>query len=173
MSDLPHEMRAVVARGPGKPDVLEIQTRPVPRPGPGEILVRVRAAGVNRPDVLQRLGAYPPPPGAPDILGLEVAGEVAATGEGASRFPLGTPVMALVPGGGYAEYALAHETNALPCPPASAWSEAGAIPETYFTVWTNVFDAGASRQASGSSSMAARRASAPPRSSSPRPSGAG
>ena len=142
MSDLPHEMRAVVARGPGKPDVLEIQTRPVPRPGPGEILVRVRAAGVNRPDVLQRLGAYPPPPGAPDILGLEVAGEVAATGEGASRFPLGTPVMALVPGGGYAEYALAHETNALPLPAGIGMVEAGAIPETYFTVWTNVFDRG-------------------------------
>ncbi|HYF54300.1 MAG TPA: alcohol dehydrogenase catalytic domain-containing protein, partial [Salinarimonas sp.] len=80
MSDIPHAMRAVVARAPGKPDVLEVASRPVPRPGAGEILVRVRAAGVNRPDVLQRLGAYPPPPGAPDILGLEIAGEVAAVG---------------------------------------------------------------------------------------------
>ena len=147
MQDLPHEMRAVVARAPGKPDVLEVQTRPVPRPGAGEILVRVRAAGVNRPDVLQRLGGYPPPPGAPDILGLEIAGEVAASGAGASRFPVGTPVMALVPGGGYAEYAVAHESNALPVPAGIPLVEAGAIPETYFTVWTNVFDRG--RLASG------------------------
>jgi NADPH2:quinone reductase len=142
MADLPHEMRAVAARAPGKPDVLEIATRPVPRPGAGEILVRVRAAGVNRPDVLQRLGAYPPPPGAPDTLGLEIAGEVAATGEGATRFAPGTPVMALVPGGGYAEYALVHETNALPIPAGLSMIEAGAIPETYFTVWTNVFERG-------------------------------
>lgn len=142
MTALPTEMRAVVAREPGPPDVLETATRPVPRPGPGELLVRVRAAGVNRPDVLQRMGGYPPPPGAPDILGLEIAGEVAAVGEGAARFSPGTPVMALVPGGGYAEYALVHETNALPVPAGLSMTEAGAIPETYFTVWTNVFERG-------------------------------
>ncbi len=142
MAIVPHQMRAVVAEGGGGPEVLRVVERPVPAPGPGEILVRVRAAGVNRPDVLQRLGAYPPPPGAPDTLGLEIAGEVAALGEGATRFSLGETVMALVPGGGYAEYALAHETNALPVPAGLSMVEAGAVPETYFTVWTNVFERG-------------------------------
>jgi len=142
MGQIPDTMRAVVAQGSGGPEVLKVVQRPVPRPGEGEILVRVKAAGVNRPDVLQRQGGYPPPPGAPDILGLEVAGEVAASGPGAARFPVGTPVMALVPGGGYAEYALAHESNALPVPSGLSVEEAGAIPETYFTVWTNVFDRG-------------------------------
>jgi NADPH2:quinone reductase len=114
----------------------------VPSLGEGEILVRVGAAGVNRPDVLQRQGLYAPPPGAPDILGLEIAGEVAAAGAGAVRFNPGDRVMALVPGGGYAEYALAHESNALPVPQGISVVEAGAIPETFFTVWTNVFERG-------------------------------
>ncbi|NBJ12145.1 NAD(P)H-quinone oxidoreductase [Microvirga arsenatis] len=142
MGQIPDTMRAVVAQGSGGPEVLKVVQRPVPQPGKGEILVRVKAAGVNRPDVLQRQGGYPPPPGAPDILGLEIAGDVAASGPGAARFPVGTPVMALVPGGGYAEYALAHESNALPVPSGLSVEEAGAIPETYFTVWTNVFDRG-------------------------------
>jgi NADPH2:quinone reductase len=139
---IPQTMRAVVAEGGGGPDVLKVVTRPVPQPGPGEILVKVAAAGVNRPDVIQRQGAYPPPPGAPDILGLEIAGEVVAAGSGASRHPAGGLVMGLVAGGGYAEYAVVHETNALPVPENLPIAEAGAIPETYFTVWTNVFDRG-------------------------------
>ena len=100
------------------------------------------AAGVNRPDVLQREGGYPPPPGAPDILGLEIAGEVVAAGPNAARFPVGTAVMALIPGGGYAEYAAVHESNALPVPDGLSMEEAGAVPETYFTVWPNVFERG-------------------------------
>jgi NADPH:quinone reductase len=102
----------------------------------------VAACGVNRPDLLQRQGGYPPPPGAPDILGLEIAGTVVATGAGAHRFTTGMIVMALVAGGGYAEYAVVHETNALPVPVGLPIEEAGAIPETYFTVWTNVFERG-------------------------------
>lgn len=142
MTAISDTMRAVVAREPGGPEVLTVVERPVPQPGEGEILVRVKAAGVNRPDVLQRQGGYPPPPGAPDILGLEIAGEVAAAGPNAARFPLGAPVMALIPGGGYAEYATVHETNALPVPDGLSMEEAGAVPETYFTVWTNVFERG-------------------------------
>ncbi|MDP8917505.1 MAG: NAD(P)H-quinone oxidoreductase [Pseudomonadota bacterium] len=135
-------MRAVVADGTGGPEVLTVVQRPVPQPKEGEILVKVRVAGVNRPDVAQRQGGYPPPPGAPDILGLEIAGDAVAAGPGATRFAVGTPVMALVPGGGYADYAIAHESNALPVPDGLFMEEAGAIPETYFTVWTNVFDRG-------------------------------
>ncbi|GGK37781.1 NAD(P)H-quinone oxidoreductase [Salinarimonas ramus] len=144
---LPKTMRAVIAQGGGGPDVLTIVERPVPSPGPGEILVKVAAAGINRPDVIQREGHYPPPPGAPDVLGLEIAGTVVARGEGVSRYSIGEAVMALVPGGGYAEYCLAHADNALPVPTGLSMVEAGAIPETYFTVWTNVFDRG--RLASG------------------------
>jgi NADPH2:quinone reductase len=142
MTSIPETMRAVVAEGGGGPEVLRVVERPVPRPGNGEILVKVATAGVNRPDVLQRQGAYPPPPGAPDILGLEVAGEVVASGSNANRFPPGTRVMALVAGGGYADYVNVHETNTLLVPPGLSWEEAGAIPETYFTVWTNVFERG-------------------------------
>jgi NADPH2:quinone reductase len=142
MATIPDTMRAVIAKGAGGPDVLEIATRPVPRPGDGEILVKIAACGVNRPDVLQRQGGYPPPPGAPDILGLEIAGEVVAAGPGASRFAVGDSVMGLVAGGGYAEFAVVHETNALPVPAGLPLTEAGAVPETYFTVWTNVFDRG-------------------------------
>jgi NADPH2:quinone reductase len=135
-------MRAVVADGKGGPEVLKIVQRPVPRPGDGEILVKVEAAGINRPDVAQREGRYPPPPGAPDILGLEIAGRVVATGEGVTRFATGDAVMALVPGGGYADFSVVHETNALPVPDGLSMVEAGAFPETFFTVWTNVFDRG-------------------------------
>jgi NADPH:quinone reductase len=142
MAQVPDTMRAVVAPKGGGPEVLTIVERPVPKPGAGEILVRVRAAGVNRPDILQRLGHYPPPPGAPDILGLEIAGEVAAVGAGVSRFSAGQEVMGLVAGGGYAEYAVVHEANALPVPAGLPMVEAGGIPETYFTVWTNVFERG-------------------------------
>ncbi len=142
MGQSPDMMRAVVAEGSGGPEVLKLVQRPIPTPREGEILVKVKVAGVNRPDVIQRQGGYPPPPGAPDILGLEIAGEVAAAGPNATRFSIGTPVMALVPGGGYADYAVAHESNALPIPAGLSFEEAGAIPETYFTVWTNVFDRG-------------------------------
>ena len=142
MTDGPRTMRAVVATGGGGPEVLDLVERPVPAPGEGEILVRVAAAGVNRPDVLQRQGLYPPPPGAPDGLGLEIAGAVAALGPGASRFREGDRVLALLPGGGYADYAVVHETNALPVPAGLSAEEAGGIPETYFTVWTNVFERG-------------------------------
>ncbi len=122
--------------------MLTLVERPVPTPGPGEILIKVAAAGVNRPDMLQRQGQYQPPPGASDVLGLEVAGEVVALGEGVTLHKLGDDVTALLPGGGYAEYALAHESNALPVPQGLSLIEAAAIPETFFTVWTNVFDRG-------------------------------
>jgi NADPH:quinone reductase len=136
-------MRAVVAVRPGGPDALQIEMRPRPHPAEREILVRVEAAGVNRPDVHQRQGFYPPPPGVTDVLGLEIAGEVVAFGPDARLHPLGAQVTALVPGGGYADYCVAHETNALPIPAGLTAIEAAAIPETYFTVWTNVFSRGA------------------------------
>jgi NADPH:quinone reductase len=143
MADLPETMKAIVASGHGGPEVLQLGERPRPDPRAGEILVAVEAAGVNRPDVIQRLGLYPPPPGAPDTLGLEIAGVVAALGEGVTRYKIGDKVLALVPGGGYAQYCIAHETNALPIPTGLSIVEAGAIPETFFTVWTNVFEGGA------------------------------
>jgi NADPH2:quinone reductase len=136
------DMTAIAITAPGGPEVLKPVRLPVPEPKTGELLVRVRAAGVNRPDVLQRQGAYPPPPGAPDTPGLEIAGEVVALGAGVQRFEAGDKVCALVPGGGYAEYAVVHEENALPVPSGLSLVEAGALPETFFTVWTNVFDRG-------------------------------
>jgi NADPH2:quinone reductase len=142
MSDLPATMKAVVATAPGGPDVLQLGEQPTPQPRDGEILIRVEAAGVNRPDVFQRQGHYPPPPGASDILGLEVAGTVAALGPGSARDQIGDKVLALLPGGGYAEYARVHAGNALPIPAGLTMIEAAAIPETFFTVWTNVFDSG-------------------------------
>lgn len=142
MSDLPTAMTAIEISKPGGPEVLVPATRPVPEPGEGEILVRVAAAGVNRPDVLQRKGIYAPPPGVSDIPGLEIAGTVAALGAGAERFASGDPVCALVPGGGYAEYCAVHESNALPVPAGLTVNEAAGIPETFFTVWSNVFDRG-------------------------------
>ncbi len=143
MADQTERMRAVVAPRPGGPEALEIQLRSRPVPSEEEILVRVEAAGVNRPDVHQRQGHYPPPPGVTDVLGLEIAGEVAGLGPNAGVHRLGARVTALVPGGGYADYCIAHETNALPIPTGLTAVVAAAIPETYFTVWTNVFVRGA------------------------------
>lgn len=139
---IPTKMNAVTAPNPGGPDALVLGEHATPTPGAGEILVKVHAAGVNRPDVMQRSGNYPPPPGAGDILGLEIAGEVVARGDGADDFDLGAEVCALVPGGGYAEYCVVHQSNALPAPAALSMEEAAALPETFFTVWTNVFDLG-------------------------------
>jgi NADPH2:quinone reductase len=139
MNGLPATMIAIAVRAPGGPEVLTPEERPLPITGDGEILVRVRAAGVNRPDAAQRQGKYPPPPGASDIIGLEIAGEVAALGAGVSRSTLGDKVTALVPGGGYAEYCKVHQTNALPVPGDLSFVEAAAIPETFFTVWSNLF----------------------------------
>jgi NADPH2:quinone reductase len=140
---IPSRMTAIAIREPGKPDVLVPQERDVPAPKPGEVLVRIAAAGVNRPDVMQREGKYPPPPGAPDIPGLEIAGEVVALGDGVQRWKSGDKITALVPGGGYAEYMTVHESNALPVIAPLSMVEAGAIPETFFTVWHNVFERGA------------------------------
>jgi putative PIG3 family NAD(P)H quinone oxidoreductase len=132
-------MLAIIAPPDG--EELALVERPVPRPGPGEVLVRVAAAGVNRPDILQRKGMYPPPPGAPDILGLEIAGEVIEAGEGAEAL-LGQQVCALVAGGGYAQYCVAPAGTCLPVPPALSLVEAAAMPETLFTVWVNLFERG-------------------------------
>lgn len=140
MTALPTTMTAIEIVAPGGPEVLRPTTRPVPMPKAGEILVKVAAAGINRPDVLQRQGVYPPPPGASDIPGLEIAGTVVAIGPGAGEWAIGVPVTALVPGGGYAEYCAVHETNALPVPGGLSLVEAAALPETFFTVWSNVFD---------------------------------
>lgn len=143
MADLPKLMKSIAIREPGGPEVLvpaEIET---PVPGHGEILIRVAAAGVNRPDTIQRMGLYPPPPGAPATPGLEVAGEVVGTGAGVTRWRMGDKVCALAGGGGYAEYCLAHEAHALPVPKGFSMAEAAALPETFFTVWTNVFERGA------------------------------
>jgi NADPH2:quinone reductase len=142
MDKLPAQMTVVGISKPGGPEVLVPETRPVPQPGPHEILIKVAAAGVNRPDILQRGGAYPPPPGASDLPGLEVAGEVAALGSSASRFKIGDKVMSLVGGGGYAQYCLTHETHAMPVPDGFTMAEAGATPETLMTVWHNVFERG-------------------------------
>ncbi len=139
---LPETMTAIKITEPGGPEVLQPREVPVPAPGDGEILVKVAAAGINRPDVFQRRGFYPPPPGAPDTPGLEIAGEVVATGPGTQRFSVGDTVCALVAGGGYAEYCVAAEANALPVPDGFTMVQAASLPETFFTVWTNVFDRG-------------------------------
>jgi putative PIG3 family NAD(P)H quinone oxidoreductase len=136
-------MTAISITEPGGPEVLKPVTIDTPKPGEREILIKVEAAGVNRPDVLQRAGAYPPPPGASPLPGLEVAGEVVALGEGASQWKVGDKVCALTAGGGYAEYCVVHETNALPVPKGLSMTEAAGVPETFFTVWTNVFERGA------------------------------
>lgn len=137
---LPEKMTAIEITAPGGPEALAPVERPVPRPGPGEVLVRVAAAGVNRPDVMQRQGHYPPPPGASDVPGLEIAGEVVASGPGAAG--VAGRVCALVQGGGYAEYCLAAAPLCLPVPAGMSDVEAAGLPETYFTVWTNVFERG-------------------------------
>jgi putative PIG3 family NAD(P)H quinone oxidoreductase len=141
---IPDEMTAIAVQGgKGPPSALKPVRLPVPRPGPGEVLIKVAAAGVNRPDVVQRLGAYPPPPGAPETLGLEVSGHVVAVGEGAPRWREGDAVVALLGGGGYAEYAVVDARHALPVPKGMDLIKAAAIPETFFTVFSNVFEIGA------------------------------
>src|SRR5687768_335728 len=135
-------MRAVEITAPGGPEVLQVVERPDPSPGPGEVLIDVIAAGVNRPDAMQREGKYPPPKGASDIPGLEVAGRISAIGSGVSRWEPGDAVMALLSGGGYASLALAPAAQCLPIPRGLSTIEAAAVPETFFTVWTNVFDRG-------------------------------
>jgi putative PIG3 family NAD(P)H quinone oxidoreductase len=143
---LPETMIAIDPDGPGGPDVLKPVTRPAPRPGEGEVLIKVAAAGVNRPDVLQRMGGYPPPPGAPTIPGLEVAGEVIAAGGIAEEALIGQPVCALLAGGGYAEYAVAPSGQCLIVPEALTMVEAAAMPETLFTVWINLFERAFARE---------------------------
>ena len=145
MTNVPEEMTAIEISQPGPPDVLRATTRPVPQPAPGEVLVRVEAAGVNRPDVLQRLGQYPPPAGASDIPGLEIAGLIVAIHPGVIRWRVGDRVCALVAGGGYAEYCVAPAVQCLPIPPNMNAIAAAAVPETFFTVWTNLFRRGALR----------------------------
>ncbi|GGB29125.1 NAD(P)H quinone oxidoreductase [Tistrella bauzanensis] len=143
MTSLPETMTAIEISTPGGPEVLKPTTRPVPQPGPGEVLIRVATAGVNKPDALQRQGNYPPPPGASDIPGLEVSGVVVATGRDVTRLTVGERVCALVTGGGYADYVAAPQEQCLPVPDGFDLVRAAALPETYFTVWTNVFDRGA------------------------------
>ena len=143
MEKLPAQMTVIGISKPGGPEVLVPETRAVPRPGPDEILIKVLAAGVNRPDVSQRQGHYPPPPGASDLPGLEVAGEVVAVGSNAKKHKPGDKVMSLVAGGGYAQYCIAQDAQAMAVPPSLSIAEAGAIPETLMTVWHNVCERGA------------------------------
>lgn len=138
----PERMTAIAIREPGGPEVLEPADLPVPKPGPGEVLIRVAAAGVNRPDIMQRAGLYPPPPGAPETPGLEVAGEIVALGGPVERWRVGDRVTALVAGGGYAQYCVAPAPQCLPIPDGLDPVEAASLPETFFTVWSNVFDRG-------------------------------
>jgi NADPH:quinone reductase len=139
---IPLEMNVIEIAAPGGPEQLKLAQRPVPRPGDEEVLVRVAAAGVNRPDVMQRQGRYPPPPGASDLPGLEIAGEIVALGPKVSTLSVGDKVTALLAGGGYAAYAVAAAPLCLPIPDGISMAEAAAIPETFFTVWTNLFDRG-------------------------------
>ena len=142
MSTIPTSMTVIAIRAPGAPEMLVPEQRPMTLPGEGEVLVKVAAAGVNRPDVMQRMGLYPPPKGATDIPGLEIAGEVVTLGAGATRFKLGDQVMALVVGGAYAEYCPAYESHCLPVPASLPITQAAAVPETFFTVWYNTFERG-------------------------------
>ena len=132
--------RAVIADGAGGPEVLRVTEIPRPEPGPGQLLIEVHAAGINRPDVMQRQGNYPPPPGATDVFGLELAGAVAALGEGVEGFAIGDRVMGLVHSGAYADWALLDAPIAIRVPEGMSMAEAGAVPETFFTVWSNVFE---------------------------------
>jgi NADPH2:quinone reductase len=143
MNKLPSRMTAIAVKAPGGPEVLVPEERPVPAPAATEVLVRVRAAGVNRPDVMQRKGQYPPPPGAPDIPGLEIAGEIVAVGDKVKRWKIGDKICALVSGGGYAEYCVTDEATALAVPKGFSFTDAAALPETFMTVWHNVFERGA------------------------------
>ena len=139
---IPPRMTVIAIRAPGGPEVLVPEEREVAAPGEGEVLIKVVAAGVNRPDVMQRKGHYPPPQGATDIPGLEIAGEVVALGPGVTRWTPGDKVMALVVGGGYAQYCPAHESHCLPVPASLSLVEAAAVPETFFTVWYNMIERG-------------------------------
>src|SRR6202008_2393608 len=139
---VPSSMTAIEIKQPGGPEVLVPTPRPVPVPAGDEGLIRIHAAAVNGPDVFQRKGLYDPPPGASDIPGLEVAGEIVSVGPDVTRFAVGDPVCALVPGGGYAEYAVAHESNTLAIPEGLSMVEAAATPETFLTVWVNLFQRG-------------------------------
>jgi NADPH:quinone reductase len=139
---IPKEMRFIEAQRAGGPEVLRLATGPVPRPGAGEVLIKVHAAGVNRGDLAQRLGRYPPPPGASPVLGLEVSGTIAALGEGVEGWKGDDPVCALIAGGGYSEYCTAPAPQCLPVPKGLSLTEAAAVPESFFTVWSNVFDRG-------------------------------
>jgi NADPH2:quinone reductase len=142
MEKVPSQMTVIGISKPGGPEVLLPETRIVPVPGPAEILVKVAAAGVNRPDVAQRSGSYPPPPGASDLPGLEISGEVVAVGSDAKKHKIGDKVMSLVAGGGYAQYCIAQDAQAMTVPPALSMIEAGALAETLMTVWHNVFERG-------------------------------
>ncbi|MDX1401043.1 MAG: NAD(P)H-quinone oxidoreductase [Kiloniellales bacterium] len=139
-STIPRSMKAIAIDKPGGPEALTLSERSSPSPAAGEVLIKVAAAGVNRPDILQRQGNYPPPPGASDIPGLEIAGEIIALGDHVEALSLGDRVTALVTGGGYAEYCTAPAGQCLPIPSGLSLTEAAALPETFFTVWTNVFD---------------------------------
>lgn len=143
MTTPPDTMTAIAISEPGGPDVLQAQQVPVPQPGPEQVLIKVMFAGVNRPDISQRSGSYPPPPGASELPGLEISGEIVSAGANAKRFKIGDKVCALTSGGGYAEYCLADEPAALPVPKGLSMEEAAALPETFFTVWHNVFERGA------------------------------
>ena len=142
MEKLPAQMTVIGISKPGGPEVLVPETRAVPTPGPDEILVKVAAAGVNRPDVAQRSGAYPPPPGASDLPGLEISGEVVAVGSNAKKHKIGDKVMSLVAGGGYAQYCIAQDAQAMTVPSTLSMTDAGAVAETLMTVWHNVFERG-------------------------------
>jgi NADPH2:quinone reductase len=142
MAALPKTMTAIETKAPGGADMLSVCQRPVPQLEKGEVLIEIVAAGINRADISQREGAYPPPKGASDILGLEAAGHVVAVGEGVTQFRVGDAVCALLTGGGYAEYVNVHELQCLPIPKGMGMVEAGAVPETFFTVWTNMMDRG-------------------------------
>lgn len=142
---LPDQMRAVEITASGGPEMLKLTTRPVPVAGEGQILIRLAYAGVNRPDCIQRAGGYAPPPGASDLPGLEASGEVVATGSGVTRWKTGDQVAALLPGGGYAEYAVTHQDHALPIPSGMSLREAAGLCETAFTVWSNVVTRGGLR----------------------------
>ncbi len=139
----PEKMLVMAIPTPGGPEALQCQEVLAPQPGPGEVLIKVAAAGINRPDILQRMGLYPPPAGASPLPGLEVAGQIASLGEGVHAWRVGDAVCALLPGGGYAEYACADQGSCLPIPKGWSMAEAAALPETFFTVWTNLFEDGA------------------------------
>jgi len=161
--NLPGEMTVIEIAAPGGPEQLKTAVRQVPNPGDNEVLVRVEAAGVNRPDVMQRQGRYPPPPGASDLPGMEIAGEVVALGPKVSGVSLGDKVTSLLPGGGYAGYAIAAAPLLMPIPKGLSMVEAAAIPETFLTVWTNLFERGRCKAEISFSSMAAPAALVPPR----------